>query len=335
MNIFASDEVLSELMNLMMPNIKQAVAETTTPNKTRGSPETESKASGDENTYYNVLNTTKKVAEKSANYGLTVKTYSLDEISNIYDKGNLGGEYDVLFNRLYNFCKNAKITFSVVSEIYHDGKPASGSTLGRSVELNQKTFNNPKVSNKQKSQTILHEMLHTASIYATKVYDLAIKEGVTAQLPKNIYKAAKEINTVYNAISKDTYFTDEYGLQSAEEMVAELSNPYFVSKLKGSYPSGWHQILNGICKLLGINKTFTNYDVLKKAVDRLLSHPDYAIANDYYNSVADKNAYYLDESKYTDLESKGKSSREIDTVYLDAVKSGDMETAQKMVDEAA
>ena len=32
---------------------------------------------------------------------------------------------------------------------------------------------------------------------------------------------------------------------------------------------------------------------------------------------------------------QGKASREIDTAYLDAVKSGDMETAQKMVDEAA
>lgn len=31
----------------------------------------------------------------------------------------------------------------------------------------------------------------------------------------------------------------------------------------------------------------------------------------------------------------GKASREIDTAYLDAVKSGDMETTQKMVDEAA
>ena len=34
-------------------------------------------------------------------------------------------------------------------------------------------------------------------------------------------------------------------------------------------------------------------------------------------------------------EKTGKASREIDTAYLDAVKSGDMETAQKMVDEAA
>ena len=154
-------------------------------------------------------------------------------------------------------------------------------------------------------------------------------------MPKNIYKAAKEINAVYNAISKDTYFTDEYGLQSAEEMVAELSNPYFVSKLKGSYPSGWHQILNGICKLLGINKTFTNYDMLQKAVDRLLSHPDYTIANDYYNYISDKNAHYLDDSQYIDISTQGKASRELDTEYLDAVKSGDMETAQKMVDEAA
>lgn len=35
------------------------------------------------------------------------------------------------------------------------------------------------------------------------------------------------------------------------------------------------------------------------------------------------------------IETTGKASRELDIAYLDAVKSGDMETAQKMVDEAA
>ena len=154
-------------------------------------------------------------------------------------------------------------------------------------------------------------------------------------MPNNIKKAAKDIYTVYTAIKNNPNFDGEYALEKPEEMVAQLAKPVFVEKLKGSYPSTWHKLLETICELFGINKQFTNYAKLKKAVDRLLSDPDYVLANAYYDSVADKNAYYLDESQYTDLESKGKSSREIDTAYLDAVKSGDMEIAQKMVDEAA
>jgi chemotaxis response regulator CheB len=36
-----------------------------------------------------------------------------------------------------------------------------------------------------------------------------------------------------------------------------------------------------------------------------------------------------------DIVNRGKASKELDTAYLSAVESGDMETAQKMVDEAA
>ena len=42
-----------------------------------------------------------------------------------------------------------------------------------------------------------------------------------------------------------------------------------------------------------------------------------------------------DIKQSTKVKSSGKASRELDTAYLDAVNRGDMETAQKMVDESA
>jgi hypothetical protein len=130
-----------------------------------------------------------------------------------------------------------------------------------------------------------------------KAYRIAIKEGATAELPKNILNIGKEIYKVYAAISKNPDFKGDYGVKNEKEMVAQLANPEFTYKLKHSYPSVWHKLLEAICEIFGINKTFTNYDKLTKAVDKLLTHPDYALAKDYY-SVLDQNPYYLEDSQY-------------------------------------
>ena len=97
-------------------------------------------------------------------------------------------------------------------------------------------------------------------------------------------------------------------------MVACITQPDFAAKLKSSYPSAWHQLLEAICKILGINKTFTNYDKLTKAVDEILTHPDYALSSKH-DSLASKNAHYLEESEYTDVSNY---SRELDVIdYMD------------------
>ena len=51
------------------------------------------------------------------------------------------------------------------------------------------------------------------------------------------------------------------------------------------------------------------------------------------NTIIRKARAFVNTNSKNNFECK--ASREIDTAYLDAVKSGDMETAQKMVDEAA
>lgn len=65
------------------------------------------------------------------NYGLKLRTYSLDEIAQLYDKADYGAEYDVLFNKVYEFCKNMNIVFSVEPEIVNvKGNQIAGQSIG-------------------------------------------------------------------------------------------------------------------------------------------------------------------------------------------------------------
>lgn len=234
-------------------------------------------------------------------YEVSVKDYTLKEVANMYHLGNLGAEYDALFDKVYAVCENMGITFDVVPIIRNEqGNEVPGVNTGDQVSFNVRSFNSTKVDNEYKSKVILHEMLHAATTYALRKY-ADKRRGATVNMPKNIYDSCAEMERVFNAIKNNPLFEKEYGIKNGKEMIAELSNPDFVNKLKASYPSAWHGLLDQICKLFGINKSFTNYDKLKKAVDEILAHPDYKLAKEHF-ALVDQNATYLDESQYADAD---------------------------------
>ena len=147
-------------------------------------------------------------------------------------------------------------------------------------------------------------MIHAATVYAIDSYDIKKRKGETITMSNRIIRSCKDFLQVHESIKDNPNFKGYYGVDSVQEMVAELSNPAFVKELKQSYPSAWHKILEGICELFGINKTFTNYDKIKKAVDRILADPDYSLAQSFYEKVRlSESRHYLDESQYYDANS--------------------------------
>lgn len=250
------------------------------------------------------------------NYNLSVRDYSLREITNLYAQHVLEPEYDAIFDRVFAFCEDANISYSVVPVIYNnEGKKVPGKSRGDKILLSAEYFNRSDISDQEKSRLILHEMLHTATTYAMNAYESATKKGVTADLSKNIYNSCKQIDKVYDAIKNNPRFEKQYGIKNAREMIAELSNPEFVDRLKSSYPSAWHHLLSAICEIFGINKSFTNYDKLTKAVDEILTHPDYQLAKDYYSFVKG-NTHYLDESQYADVQEQQRTNTLTDREIL-------------------
>ena len=270
-----------------------------------------------------------KLDEPGENYGLSLREYSLSEIFTMFYRGNsLGVEYDVLFDRVYDVCKDAGITFEVLDTIKNDkNEIVPGVSTGIRISLNQESFNDASLSNERKSMIILHEMIHAATTYAVRAYDKIRKGDNTVHMRDDMYNSCAQIVRVFESIQNNPDFEGQYGKTRITEMVAELSNPTFVSLLKMSYPSMWHEFVDFVCRLFGINKRFNNYSMLKKAVDNILSNPDYALASKHYKQVQlNESRHYLDESQYYDAR---------DAAYMKAVESGNMEAAQRMVDEAA
>lgn len=128
-------------------------------------------------------------------------------------------------------------------------------------------FLDPTADSYHKAQTLLHEALHVATVYAY-THDVQFQAVV---------------DEVYNEIKDDSLFEGMYGQKAYTkveeqwknplEMVAELSNPVFVNKLK-QRKSLFGRIIEAVLRIFGINRGDTLFDGLYKAVDKVLVNPD-------------------------------------------------------------
>ena len=185
--------------------------------------------------------------------------------------------------------------FGITAEVANDNSPQfntkSGSTAAYfslnegKVWIRNSFVNSLRVTNEQKGQVMLHEMIHAVTSYALNMYEMGmIKEGTP------LFDACRDIYEVYDAIKEDPTFTqyikgesgreaanNEYGTSSVHEMIAELSNPAFRLALKAK--KLWRQLINGVKRLLGINITGDATEMnalvaLEDALDRLLDNID-------------------------------------------------------------
>lgn len=126
------------------------------------------------------------------------------------------------------------------------------------IELNSAVYNSRRVSDSFKAQATVHETIHAITCYMLYRYRNG-GYGMTEEQKS----ACEDILRIYDAIKDDRELTSyirlhsnindngEYGLSSAEEMIAEMANPVFRTALKAK--KLWRQLVNGIKVLLGIN----------------------------------------------------------------------------------
>ena len=158
-----------------------------------------------------------------------------------------------------------------------------GSKTGGEISLSYKFFTTAFASDflqDRKAQIILHEAIHAVTSY---VLTPRMREKLTPELRE----AADEINDVYNNIKDNPELASEYGIKNAKEMIAEMSNIMFRNKLKKI--NIWQKLKNAIKKLFASKKT-TAFDVLDKALDKVLDNFNIDLYNDYigrrpYNSA--------------------------------------------------
>ena len=264
---------------------------------------------------------------------LSVKEYSLQEIRDVFKSINFNSELDMLFDKVYDFCANAGVRVSVEPRVMDDkAKGRSGVARGNKIVLSQAYFRDTKIPTDRKAATILHEMIHTATVYAIKAYEIVKEGGETDMISKDTYKACEKIFAVYLKIKTDPLFTNEYGITNAKELVAELANPNFVNKLKATYLSAWDKLLEAICELFGIKKTFNAYDKLMKSLDVLLEHPDNQLRQSYYEYIEETHENHNNYSDYT-IQNQQRTDtltdREVLEMAANEVKVSDLSQAEK------
>ena len=134
-----------------------------------------------------------------------------------------------------------------------------------------------------KSETLLHELIH--SVTSRAMY--AKEKGATHLLNKEQIQAIDNIESIYKQIveKKDELGfkswnarekTGDYGLKNSHEMIAELSNPKFASKLKRA--NVFEKIIDNIIQLfvstaemIGLKKS-NAYDKLRENVKNIIEN---------------------------------------------------------------
>ena len=287
---------------------------------------------------------------------------SLDTIKSLFETFNSDPELAVLFNRVFPLVKeiNPTIVYRRFTEkdldegedVSPDDILGQYSLQDNLIEYNRNQIDSNHCTEQEKASTIVHEMIHAVARYAIRVQE-AHNNGVELdiQLPKRLLDAAQALIEVYDAIKDNEIFNDDryesgkmYGVSSVHEMLSELADPEFREKLKqvsienlpsdkkGRVRDALRAIKDFIHRMFGWDSS-SAYARTKRALDKLIDNYDSAGYNKARELSDDDFAQQIRPSSEENLRFREGDNQ--DAAYMDAVERGDMEAAQRMVDEAA
>ena len=203
------------------------------------------------------LNDIASAKVNGTNLGVENGDASLDDIKSLFDKLNTDKEIGALAEKVFATSERLGVNIRFANQMF--SRDAAGDNIGDMVEYKTSYFNDRAVSDQKKASTLLHELIHACTIYA---------------MSSDLYtaNAAAALEKIYDEIKNDPDFKGAYGIKDSYEMVAELSNPKFVSLLKKK--SLWQGVLDWICNLFGFSRGTTAYDNAMQCLDHILDNPD-------------------------------------------------------------
>lgn len=129
--------------------------------------------------------------------------------------------------------------------------------LTNTLRINSGRWNNPSESDSAKSQTILHELIHSVTLYALNAYDkgLPMSEGLK-EACRRTYEIFENIKGDYPSYygnsqvfaPSDAPKEARYGFANTHEMLAEMANPTFRKYLQKK--GLWKKLVDGIKRIL-------------------------------------------------------------------------------------
>lgn len=216
------------------------------------------------------------------------KTYDADYVLNAYKNTfvYLHRPYFKLADAVFARAKELGIKFKVNKQLRESGVYHKDTNI---VE-----YNTPE---NQNHNTLLHEAIH-----AVVAYQITLAENNPELLSKEELAAIEELKFVYNQM-RDYFLPDNpmarsielleeenYGLNSIDEFVAELSSHIFRARIqdfdKVHNSNIFERLINAVFKILGINKQYTSAEnTAYQALKTLLEHTNsdtFQKANMYY-----------------------------------------------------
>lgn len=206
---------------------------------------------------------------KKLNLGIREnQTYTISKVQELYNRFNDDRTSKALADKVFSISKDLGIEVS-----FNETLPFG--TMGRYTNSNtityKKSFLERDIMTSKKASIILHEVLHSLSMYALS------KSTKNWKRPEALQEFRTEINSLYQDLKNNPLLKDERGVVDIFEFVAELANPIFRGKIQEidkqtkANKSFWSRILDAFKSLLGLHTSDTYYQRSINALDKALN----------------------------------------------------------------
>ena len=206
---------------------------------------------------------------KKLNLGIREnQTYTISKVQELYNRFNDDRTSKVLADKVFSIAKDLGIEVS-----FNESLPFG--TMGRYTNSNtityKKSFLERDIMTNKKASIILHEVLHSISMYALS------NKTKNWKRPETLQEFRTEINFLYQDLKNNPLLKGERGVVDVFEFVAELANPIFrgkiqeIDKQNKANKSFWSRILDAFKSLFGLHTSDTYYQRSMNALDKSLN----------------------------------------------------------------
>jgi exodeoxyribonuclease-5 len=196
------------------------------------------------------------------------QTYTISKVQELYNWFNDDRTSKALADKVFNIAKDLGIEV-----LFNETLPFG--IMGRYTNSNiityKKSFLEKDIMTNKKASIILHEVLHSISMYALS------NKTKNWKRPEALQEFHTEINSLYQGLKNNPLLKGERGVVDVFEFVAELANPVFRGKIQEidkqtkANKSFWSRILDAFKSLLGIHTSDTYYQRSMNALDKALN----------------------------------------------------------------
>jgi exodeoxyribonuclease-5 len=206
---------------------------------------------------------------KKLNLDITTnQTYTISKVQELYNWFNDDRTSKALADKVFSIAKDLGIEV-----LFNETLPFG--IMGRYTNSNiityKKSFLEKDIMTNKKASIILHEVLHSISMYALS------NKTKNWKRPEALQEFHTEINSLYQGLKNNPLLKGERGVVDVFEFVAELANPIFRSKIQEidkqnkANKSFWSRILDAFKALLGLHTSDTYYQRSMNALDKALN----------------------------------------------------------------